>query len=79
VDEFGHTRLVNLAAKQADESIQGVAFDITFESPHGLDQNVSGNDLPGMAHQKLKQSKLSLGKNDPFAVAENFACGRVQS
>jgi hypothetical protein len=79
VNQSLQARLVDLSAKQADESVQGVAFDITFESPHGLYQDVSGNDLPGMAHQELKQAKLGFGKNGPLAVAKNFACARVQS
>jgi hypothetical protein len=78
VKEFYRLVLINLAAKEADKSVQGVLFDIFRALPYGVENSLAGGDTAFMAHEEFEQTKFGGGEMDFPSSAEDASLGDFQ-
>jgi hypothetical protein len=78
VKEFYGLVLINLAAEEADKSVQGVLLDIFRALPYGVENGLAGGDAAFMAHKEFEQAKFGGREMDFPSSAEDATLGDFQ-
>jgi hypothetical protein len=75
VKQFHGLVPVNLAAEEADESVEGVFLDIFRLLPYGVENGLAGGDAAFLAHEEFEQTKFGGGEMDFASSAEDATLG----
>src|SRR6185295_7405121 len=71
-------RPIDLVAQAADEHVNNIGLRIEVVLPDVRENHRFGDDLPGIAHQKLEQRELAWTKIDRLVRADNLSGQQIE-
>src|SRR5882762_4386397 len=78
MNQFYGLVLIDLPAKEAHKSVQGILFDVFRRPPYGIENGMARGDTSFMAHEEFEQAKLRGGELDFPSSAEDATLGDFQ-
>src|SRR5882724_6100759 len=77
LDQLLIERPIDLGSQAADVSLDDVGLGVEMKIPYALEQHRTGDDLLGISHEELEQTKFTRQQFDRLAAPCHLASDQI--